>query len=252
VLTEGLPALALLAIAGLAGGMLNAIAGGGSFLTFAAMVFVGIPSIVANATSAVALFPGALASAWTYRRDLPQIEGISTGNLIAASFAGSAIGSGLLIFTPQRQFDAIVPWLLLAATLLFAFGPTVTPFLRRFLRLGPATLMAVQFVIAIYGGYFGGAMGILMLASFSLFGMTNFHGMNALKTLLAGLLNGLAVAIFVIAGKIAWGPGMLMMATGIAGGWFGAWGAKNVDPRLLRYVVIAIAAAITAAFFIGY
>lgn len=196
------------------GGTLNAIAGGGSFLTFAAMVFVGIPSIVANAASAVALFPGALASACTYRRDLPQIEGIPTGNLIALSFAGSAIGAGLLLFTPQRQFDAIVPWLLLAATLLFAFGPTVTPYLRRVVRLGPATLMAVQFVIAIYGGYFGGAMGILMLASFSLFGMTNFHRMNALKTLLAGLLNGLAVAIFVIAGKIAWGPGMLMMAAG--------------------------------------
>ncbi len=252
MLTEGLPALALLAIAGLAGGALNAIAGGGSFLTFAAMVFVGIPSIVANATSAVALFPGALASAWTYRRDLPQIEGISTGNLIAVSFAGSAIGSGLLIFTPQRRFDAIVPWLLLAATLLFAFGPAVTPFLRRFVRLGPATLMAVQFVIAIYGGYFGGAMGILMLASFSLFGMTNFHRMNALKTLLAGLLNGLAVVIFVIAGKIAWGPGVLMMAAGIFGGWTGAWGAKKVNPGLLRYVVIAIATAITAAFFITH
>jgi uncharacterized protein len=93
-------------------------------------------------------------------------------------------------------------------------------------------------------------MGILMLASFSLFGMTNFHGITALKTLLAGLLNRLAVAIFVIAGTIAWGPGMPMRATGIAGGWSGAWGPKNVDPRLLRYVVIAIAAAITAAFFI--
>lgn len=252
MLTESLPALALLAVAGLAGGALNAIAGGGSFLTFAALVSVGIPSIVANATSAVALFPGALASAWTYRGDLPRIEGIPTGNLIAISFAGSAIGSGLLIFTPQRRFDAIVPWLLLAATLLFAFGPTVVPVLRRFVRLGPAALMAVQFVIAIYGGYFGGAMGILMLASFSLFGMTGFHGMNALKTLLAGLLNGLAVAIFVIAGKIAWGPAMLMMAAGIAGGWSGAWGAKQVDPLLLRPVVIAIAAAITAAFFIAY
>jgi len=105
-------------------------------------------------------------------------------------------------------------------------------------------------VIAIYGGYFGGAMGILMLASFSLFGMSNFHSMNALKTLLAGLLNGLAVAIFIVAGKIAWGPGGLMMAAGIAGGWAGAWGAKKIDPATLRYIVIALAAAITVAFFI--
>lgn len=240
----------MLAAAGFAGGVLNPIAGGGSFLTFAAMVFVGIPSIVANATSAVALFPGALASAWAYQRDLPQVEGIGTGSLIAVSFAGSALGAALLLFTPQREFDAIVPWLLLAATLIFAFGPNITPVLRRAVRFGPTTLMSVQFVIAIYGGYFGGAMGILMLASFSLFGMTNFHSMNALKTLLAGLLNGLAVAIFIVAGKIAWEPGVLMMVAGVIGGWAGAWGAKKMNPNLLRYIVIALAAAITAAFFL--
>ncbi|HEY7991685.1 MAG TPA: sulfite exporter TauE/SafE family protein [Stellaceae bacterium] len=244
------PELLLLVLAGFAGGILNAIAGGGSFLTFAAMVFTGIPSIVANATSAVALFPGSLASAWTYRHDLPVVPGIRRLTLILISFAGSAVGAALLLLTPQRQFDAIVPWLLLGATLVFAFGPRVTPFLQRFLRFGPVTLMSVQFVIAIYGGYFGGAMGILMLASFSLFGMSNFHSMNALKTLLAGLLNGLAVAIFIVAGKIAWGPGGLMMAAGIAGGWAGAWGAKKIDPATLRYIVIALAAAITVAFFI--
>jgi hypothetical protein len=230
--------------------VLNAIAGGGSFLTFAAMVFVGIPSIMANATSAVALFPGSLVSAWTYRKDLPRVEGIGLGLLIAISFAGSAVGAALLLLTPQRDFDAIVPWLLLAATLIFALGPRVTPFLRRFVRFGPVTLLAVQFVIAIYGGYFGGAMGILMLASFSLFGMSSFHAMNALKTLLAGLLNGLAVAIFIVAGKIAWGPGMSMMLAGIVGGWAGAWGARKMNPVHLRYVVIALAAAITAAFFL--
>jgi hypothetical protein len=230
--------------------VLNAIAGGGSFLTFAAMVFVGIPSIVANATSAVALFPGALVSAWTYRKDLPQLESVSRSLLIAVSFAGSAVGAAALLLTPQRDFDAIVPWLLLAATLIFAFGPRMTPFLRRFVRFGATTLLAVQFVIAIYGGYFGGAMGILMLASFSLFGMGSFHAMNALKTLLAGLLNGLAVAIFIVAGKIAWGPGVAMMLAGIIGGWAGAWGARKMNPVHLRYAVIALAAAITAAFFI--
>jgi hypothetical protein len=214
------------------------------------MVFVGIPSIVANATSSVALFPGALVSAWTYRKDLPQVPGISRSLLIAVSFAGSAVGAALLLLTPQRDFDAIVPWLLLGATLIFAVGPRITPFLRRFVRFGAVTLLTVQFAIAIYGGYFGGAMGILMLASFSLFGMSNFHAMNALKTLLAGLLNGLAVAIFIVAGKIAWGPGMAMMAAGIVGGWAGAWGARKMNPVHLRYVVIALAAAITAAFFI--
>jgi hypothetical protein len=198
----------------------------------------------------VALFPGALVSAWAYRNDLPRIDGISRRLLIAISFAGSALGAALLLLTPQRDFDHIVPWLLLAATLIFAFGPRITPFLRRFIHFGPATLLAVQFVIAIYGGYFGGAMGILMLAAFSLFGMTNFHSMNALKTLLAGLLNGLAVAIFIVAGKIAWGPGIGMMIAGILGGWAGAWGARRMNPTHLRRVVIALAAAITAAFFL--
>ena len=239
-----------LAAAGFLGGVLNAIAGGGSFVTFATMVFAGIPSITANATSNVALFPGALASAWAYRKQLPTVEGVRLPLLIGVSFAGSAVGAGLLLLTPQPDFDAIVPWLLLAATLIFALGPRIVPVLRRFVRFGPATLMSVQFVIAIYGGYFGGAMGILMLASFSLFGMANFHAMNALKTLLAGLLNGLAVAIFIAAGKIAWGPGILMMVAGLAGGWVGAWGAQKVKPEILRYIVIAIAACITALFFI--
>jgi uncharacterized protein len=128
--------------------MLNAIAGGGSFLDLCRDGICRHSLDRGERRQRSHCFP-VRPSAWTYRRDLPQIEGISTGNLIAASFAGSAIGSGLLIVTPQRRFDAIVPWLLLAATLLLAFGPTVTPFLRRFLRLGPATLIAVQFVIAI-------------------------------------------------------------------------------------------------------
>ena len=242
--------VALLAVAGFAGGVMNAIAGGGSFLTFAAMVFIGTPSIVANATSSVALFPGALASAWEYRHDLPRIEGIGTRLLIGISFAGSGLGAALLLLTPQHKFDALVPWLLLAATLIFAFGPKATPVLRRYVAFGPATLMAVQFVIAIYGGYFGGAMGILMLASFSLFGMTDFNAMNALKTLLAGLLNGLAVAIFIAAGKIAWGPGLVMMAAGLIGGWAGAWGAKRMNPARLRLIAVGLAVAITAVFFV--
>jgi len=213
-------------------------------------VFAGVPSIVANATSSVALFPGSLMSAWAYRKQLPAVEGVRLPFLIAVSFAGRAVGAALLLLTPQPDFDAIVPWLLLAATLIFALGPRIVPVLRRFVRFGPATLLTVQFVIAIYGGYFGGAMGILMLASFSLFGMANFHAMNALKTLLAGLLNGLAVAIFIAAGKIAWGPGILMMVAGLIGGWAGAWGAQRMKPEVLRYVVIAIAAGITAIFFV--
>jgi uncharacterized protein len=242
--------IALLALAGFAGGVLNAIAGGGSFITLATMVALGIPSIVANATSSIALFPGALMSAWTYRHDLPTVVGLATPVIVAVSFAGSALGAALLLLTTQRQFDAIVPWLLLGATLIFALGPQVTPILRRHVHYGPVTLLSIQFLIAIYGGYFGGAMGILMLASFSLFGMTDFNSMNALKTLLAGLLNAIAVAIFIVAGKIAWSPGVVMMVAGVAGGWGGAWGAKRMNPVVLRYIAIALAAAITVAFFV--
>lgn len=229
--------------------VMNAVAGGGSFLTFPALMFAGIPPVVANASSTVALSPAAFAAAWAYRHDFPRLERIGPRTLLSVSLAGGILGALLLIFTPEHTFKVMVPWLLLAATLLFAIGRRATPWLQRRVHFGPVTLCAVQFAIAIYGGYFGGAIGILMLASFALFGLENINAMNALKSLLGGSLNGVAVVCFVIAGKVAWIPALIMLVGAVAGGYVGARVARRMNPDHVRLMVIAIGFAMSAAFF---
>ena len=160
--------LLLLAAAGLLAGAMNAIAGGGSFVTFPAMVFAGLPPVIANASSTVALFPGTLASTWAYRRELAGTGDIRLRWMLPVSIAGGLCGALLLLFTPAHLFDLVIPWLLLLATLTFAFGARAGAALRRVVRIGPATLLAVQFVISLYGGYFGGAVGLMMLAAWGL------------------------------------------------------------------------------------
>ncbi len=240
----------LLAVAAFFAGIMNAVAGGGTFLTFPALVFAGVPSVVANASNAVALFPGSLASAWAYRRDFRNFEGVSLRAMIAVSLAGGVGGALLLLATPERTFDAVVPWLLLAATLVFAFGPRVTPWLRELHHIGPVTLLVIQFAVGIYGGYFGGAMGIVMLAVYSLFGLTELNAMNALKTLLSGVINGIAVVLFVAAGKIAWPQTAVMLVAAVLGGYFGARVARRMNPAHVRAGIIVISVGVTLAFFL--
>jgi uncharacterized membrane protein YfcA len=240
----------LLVIAAFVAGAQNAIAGGGSFVTFPALVFIGVPPIIANASSTVALFPGSLAGAWAYRHDFEPMQGVRLWAITLVSVVGGAVGAVLLLVTPPRAFDLIVPWLLLLATVLFAFGPELTRFVARLWRIGPATLLAIQMLIAIYGGYFGGAIGILMLALYGLFGLTNLNAMNGVKSLMAGLLNAVAVVVFVIAGKIWWHETGIMVLAAIAGGYGGARVARRVDHRYLRAVIILIAVAMTVTFFV--
>jgi uncharacterized membrane protein YfcA len=230
-------------------GAMNAVAGGGSFLTFPALVFTGVPSIVANASSTVAISPGALASAVAYRNDFQNFEGVSFRAMLAVSLAGGILGALLLLLTPQRTFDGVIPWLLLVATLVFAFAPRLTPVLRRRVRIGPRTLVAVQFLVAIYGGYFGGAMGIMMLSAWALFGLTDLKAMNATKTLLSGALNGVAVVLFVAAGKVWWPQTLVMLVGSVAGGYLGAHYARRVDQRFIRTAIIVISVAMTVLFF---
>jgi len=240
----------LLAGAAFAAGALNSVAGGGSFLSFPALVFVGIPSVVANATNTVALFPGQLAAAWAYRHDFPRIEGLRPAVIIGASTLGGALGALLLIFTPERAFNAVVPWLLLFATLLFASSKRLVPWVKQRFRVGPATLCLVQFLLSIYGGYFGGAMGIMMLALFGLFGINDIHSANALKTLLGGLLNAVAVGCFILAGAVSWGPAAIMLVSAVGGGYLGARLARRMPPDRVRQGVILIGAVMSVAFFI--
>jgi uncharacterized membrane protein YfcA len=231
----------------LAGG-LNSVAGGGSFITFPSLLFAGITPVVANATNTVALWPGTLASVAAYRRDLDQSRALLVA-LTLSSLVGGLIGALLLLNTPDRTFVRLLPWLLLAATLVLSLGPRRVAHREGF-RLGPVPGALVQLVIATYGGYFGGGMGILMLATFSLLGMTHIHAMNGLKTLLATVINGVAVLVFVGAGKVAWEPGLVMVVGATFGGYYGATIARRMNPVWIKRLVLLIAWGMTVYFFL--
>lgn len=240
----------LLIGAALGAGLMNSVAGGGSFLTFPALVFTGVPSIVANATSTVALFPGALASAWAYRRDFAGQERIPLKPAFVTSIAGGIVGALLLLNTSQKTFDVIIPWLLLGATTVFALGPRVMKELKRQDWMGSKTLIVLQFFIGIYGGYFGGAVGIIMLAVWSLAGLRNINAMNGGRTLLGGVMNAAAVVCFTIAGKVWWLQTAMMLVAAVIGGYVGARFARKVKPAWVRGMIIVISFAVTAAFFL--
>jgi uncharacterized membrane protein YfcA len=241
---------ALLAVAAFFAGGMNAIAGGGTFLTFPALVFAGVPSIIANASSTVALFPASFSAAWAYRRELKDFEGVSIKRMMAVSLIGGILGALLLLSTTQRTFDAAVPWLLLVASVAFAFGPRLAPYLQRMFHIGPVTLTVIQFVLAIYGGYFGAAVGIMLLASWSLLGRTDIHGMNAAKTILVGTMNVVATICFIIAGKVWWPQTLTMLVSGVVGGYVGAHMAQRLNPRFIRGLVVAICFTVTVVFFL--
>ena len=240
----------LLIAAAVVAGALNAIAGGGSFLTFPALVFFGVPAVAANATNTVAMFPGSFASVVAYREDIKQSKGVNLKLWFAVSVLGGLMGSLLLLFTPDRTFRHIAPWLLLFATVLFAFGKQISNALNGRLHSSERLMMLLLFPIAVYGGYFGGGIGIMMLAAFRLYGLTDIHAMNGVKALLAGSLNATAVIAFIIAHQIRWTPGLIMMASAIVGGYCGARFSKQIPTAAIRIVVIATGLTMTTYFFV--
>jgi len=235
---------------------LNSVAGGGSFLTFPALVFIGVPPISANTTNTAALWPGAAASAFVYRHDVAVPRRI----LIFFSFIsvlGGLIGAIFLVNTPETKFARLIPYLLAVATLLFALSDRI----GRWMRVGaPAPgaatrvalgIMAVmQLLISIYGGYFGGGIGILMLGVLGLTGMKSVHAMNAVKTLLSAVINGVAVIVFIAARNIVWPDAAVMTAGAVIGGYSGARLARNVRPDLVRLFVIIVGLVMTAYFIV--
>jgi len=245
-----MPDLLLLAGAGFLAGAMNAAAGGGSFVSFPAMIFAGVPPVYANASSTVALFPGAVTSGWAYRNLLGGIGGVTLPVLLIVSVVGGLLGAVLLLATPQGAFNVLVPWLLLLATLAFAFGRQVGAWLRRVIRIGRATTLAAQFLLAIYGGYFGGAVGIMMMAVWSLLGAGDLRQMNPTKTVLVGAMNGVAVLYFVVAGAVVWPQTLAMLFAAAVGGYAGARIAMRLDQRWLRAGVIAISGLVTLSFFL--
>ena len=239
----------LLFFAAVAGGAINSVAGGGSFVAFPALLFAGVPPVPANATNTIALWPGSLASVLAYRRELGEVKR-ELFPLAVAALLGGLTGSLLLLRTSESTFVLLIPWLLLFATLLFTFGGAVARKLTHGAR-APLWLAAiVQLAISVYGGYFGGGMGIMMLAVLTLLGMTHIHRMNALKNVLGALINGVAVVAFVIAGAVRWAPGVVMIAGGITGGYAGAAIARRISPKYVRWVVMGIAWGMTTYFFV--
>lgn len=248
----------MLFLAAIVAGAINSVAGGGGFVTFPALLFAGVPPVNANATSTVALWPGTMASAGAYRRELQdRRQWQMLAPLFAVSFVGAVAGALLLLKTPQRTFLALVPWLLLGATVLFICGGRISDFVRRRVRrhqradmLHLIGVTLLQLATAVYIGYFGAGAGIIMLALFAVMGMENIHTMNAFKTMLASVANGVAVVTFIVAGAIAWPHAVLMTVGAAIGGYAGAHYAQKFDQRHVRYIVIAIGAAMTVLFFV--
>jgi uncharacterized membrane protein YfcA len=245
----------LLLIAAVLGGAMNSVAGGGGFIVFPALIFAGLPPIHANATNTVALWPASVASAGAYRGELRGRERWRAMlPLFAVTFIGAIAGALLLLHTPQATFMRLVPWLLLGATLLFAFGGKLTQRMRQPGHPSqPARtrleLIILQLIVAVYIGYFGAGAGMLVLALFTMMGMESIHTMNAFKSLIILSANGVAVVTFILAGAVVWPQALLMIFGAIAGGYGGAWYAQKLDQKIVRYIVIVIGAGMTIYFF---
>ncbi len=249
----------LLFIAAMLGGALNSVAGGGSFITFPALYLSGVPPIQANATSTVALWPGSLASVSAYRKEIAKQNRVLMLLLVTISLVGGILGAVLLLRTSQSTFVKLIPYLLLLATVLFAISPFITARLR---KREPATketriswirlvgISVLQLIVAIYGGYFGGGIGIIMLASLGIMGMENIHEMNGLKTVLQSCINGVAVITFIIAGAVYWPEAIVMILGAIVGGFSGALIARKLDQRIVRGFVILVGTVMTIYFFV--
>lgn len=245
---------AALAVSAAVAGAINSVAGGGSLISFPAALAAGLPPLIANATNAVALTPASLASAYAYRDEL-RLDRAVLKLLLPAALAGGLAGSGLLLVTPQKLFDAIVPLLVLFATALLFLQNLRPPKVAEEgsawrLPERPVITVLLQFLVGVYGGYFGAGMGIMMLALFTRIGGADIHRMNGVKSVLAAGINAIAAIAFVVAGKIHYGTAWIMALGGIAGGLFGAIGARRVRPEIVQWGVVAIGVILTAV--LGY
>ena len=240
--------------AGVLGGALNAVAGGGSFVAFPALLFTGVPPVQANATNTVALWIGTTASGGAYRNRL-RISRRVMLPLVATSIVGGLIGAFLLIETPAHTFLRVLPWLMLGATLLFTFGKHLTSRFSGGLEHEASTTALAfasffELAVAVYGGYFGGGLGIMNLAMLAALGMTDIHDMNALKVVLGAIINGVAVVTFIAARAIYWPQGIVTTLGAIIGGYYAAHYAQRLPQSWIRRFVIVVGTGMTAYFFV--
>jgi uncharacterized protein len=239
----------LIFCAGLLAGGLNALAGGGSFVTLPALIAAGVPSVQANASSTVGLFPGGVASAWAYRDGLGPVASVSLRLLAVATLMGGLVGGVLLIRTTTNTFDLALPWLLLLAALALGFGRVLGGRLRRRWRINRASLLTIQFALGVYGGYFGGAVGIMMVAVWGLLDGRDLKSMNATRTLLVSAANTMAVFIFVISHVVRWRETIILLIAAAIGGFGGAQLGRRAPPPLVRAGTLFLTSCITIVFF---
>lgn len=240
----------LLITASFFAGIINSIAGGGSFLTFPALVFAGVPTIAANATSAVAVFPGYLSGALGFAKELKAFPKSKFLLLIFLSISGGVLGSILLLITPEVVFSFIIPWLLGFATLLFAFGNYVSKLAEKTSDKNGFKSNIATLLVCIYGGYFNGGLGIVLLALFSTLGMRDIHLMNGLKNIMSFALSAASVVTFAIAGIVFWKYAIIMMIAATIGGYFGVMVARKLSKSIIRIIIVIIGTIMTFIFFI--
>ena len=243
----------LLALGGFGAGAMNAIAGGGTFISFPALLAIGLPPVTANASNSVALWPASLASAWAYRRELARYRQ-HLPRLTLAAFVGGALGGGLLLVTSNALFARLVPWLLLTATLLFALAPRINRWLEARRRAGTRQALGwggtlFQLLVSIYGGFFGAGMGIVMIAAIAMQGIEDLNEINALKNWLSAVIYSVAVATFVIADAVSWPHTLVMLVTATIGGYWGAAVARKLPALWLRRFIIAVGGVLTVYYF---
>ena len=242
---------ALVAAAAFAAGVQNALAGGGSFLTFPALLMTGLDPRAANITSAVALFPSQIATGVVGRRQAGGTASLNFSVLFAISLIGGALGAILLLATPARLFTTLLPWLVLFATVVFGWGS----FFRRAdasaAHLGAIPAGVLQFAISVYGGYFGGGIGILMLAVLTLSGMA-LRNAGATKNILAAVMNASAVAIFMFSRDVAWRQVAVVAIAALAGGQLGAYALDRVNEKVMRICIVLLGVALTVGLFVRY
>ena len=251
--------LLLIGAGGFAAGAVNAIAGGGTFFSFPALLAIGLSPVVANASNSVALWPASLSGAWAYRQELARYRRYLLP-MGAASLLGGAAGGLLLLAAGDARFSVLIPWLLAFATGLFAFSPQLSAALKRMRApaantsqgdhgAGSPASWGVQLLVSVYGGFFGAGMGILMMASLAIGGHEDVQHINALKNILSAVIYSVTVVTFMVAGAVSWPHTLAMLVTASLGGYWGARMARKIQGPWLRRLVIAIGSALTVYYF---
>lgn len=243
----------LLALGGFGAGAMNAIAGGGTFLSFPALLAIGLPPVTANASNSVALWPASLASAWAYRRELARYRR-HLPRLTLAAFLGGALGGGLLLVTSNALFARLVPWLLLTATLLFALAPRINRWLEARRRAGPRHTLGwggtiFQLLVSVYGGFFGAGMGIVMIAAIAMQGIEDLNEINALKNWLSAVIYSVAALTFTLGGAVSWPHTLVVLLAAAAGGYLAGRIARRLPAIWLRRFILLVGTALTLYYF---